>query len=149
MKIIGSIFIIFASIVSSYYYEKKLKNNIANLENLCNFIVFAKNRIKYFSTPIKQIIDDYPEKTAFLSCLFNGNDNCSLNFLEASIRNDIFNFFNSIGRGFKNEQLDLCDYTISSIESAKNMLKEEFSKKTKIFRSLSLFAGLGCIILII
>ena len=117
MKIIGSIFIIFASIVSSYYYEKKLKVEISNLENLCSFIMFTKNRIEYFSIPIKQIINDYSEKTPFLYDLINRFDNGDLKFLEASTKNDIFDFFNSIGKGFKKEQLDLCTYTLKSIES--------------------------------
>ena len=148
MKIIGCFLIIIASIASSYFYENSLKSNIKILEELIIFIKTVKSKIEYYSLSIDEIFSDYTCKNSFLKQLLNGEFTTIIH-LNENIQKDIKNFFSSLGKGYKKEQLSLCDYTINSLESTLNNLKSEFIKKAKIFRSLSLFLGVGIVILLV
>ncbi|MBQ4509552.1 MAG: stage III sporulation protein AB [Clostridia bacterium] len=148
MKIIGSFLIVLASIIASYFYEKSLKSNIKLATELIDLINFIKSKIEYYSLSIDDILDDYYTENEALISFFDNKFDDSLNF-DANIKNDINNFFSNIGKGYKKEQLSLCDYTIKSLDTALDKMKTEFTKKAKVFRSLSLFMGVGCVILLV
>ena len=59
MKLFGSIMIILASIISSALYEKKLKQEINDIEELIRFTGYIKNQIEYFSLPVDKIFKNY------------------------------------------------------------------------------------------
>ncbi len=149
MKLLGSILIIFASIMSSYFYEQKLKKSIKSTEELCDLINYIKNKIEYFSLAINDILEGYQTDSDFINDLINSKELCDLSLLENTVANDVKSFFVRLGKGFKKEQLALCDYTLKSLEASKDKIKIEFTKKAKVFRSLSLFAGIGCVILLV
>lgn len=149
MKLLGCIFIIFASIISSYFYEKNLKDNINHTEALYDLIKHIMSHIEFFSTSIGDILKSYPSDNEFIKILVNKKELSDFSFLEDSISNDIKCFFSKLGKGFKKEQLALCEYTLKQLEGTKNKMKLEFAKKTKVFRSLSLFFGIGCVILLV
>jgi len=149
MKLFGSIMIILASIISSALYEKKLKQEINDIEELIRFTGYIKNQIEYFSLPVDKIFKNY-NKSQFINHLIANKQSClSDNIPNKNIEYETKLFLNNLGKGFKKEQLALCNYFIQKLESAKNELQTEFSKKTKIYRSLSLFAGIACVILIV
>lgn len=148
MKIIGSILIVLASIFSSYYYEKNHKCDISKIENLIELINYIKSKIEYYSLPIEEILKNYDNKSPWIEMLINRETIDAKNFNE-NTKNDILNFFFSIGKGYKKEQLSLCEYTIRNLNKELERMKTEFIKKTKIYRSLSLFFGVGLVILII
>ncbi len=149
MKIIGSLLIIFGAIISSFFYEKKLKQEINFMESLYDFVLFTKSKIEYFGKTKKQIISEYTSKTGLLNKILIEGNNCELNFIDDNTKNDILSFFDSIGKGFKKEEIDLCNYTLKIIEASKEKMKSEYTKKAKLFRSLSLFLSLGCVILLV
>ena len=140
MKLIGSVLIIFASIIASYLYEKKLKASIQATEELYHYVLFIKNKIEYFSMPINEIKKSYPCPNIISN---------NVEFLDKESKNTMDNFLSKLGKGFKKEQLALCEYTLRTLEQSRDKAKMEFTKKTKVFRSLSLFTGIGCVILLI
>ncbi len=147
MKLLGSLLIIVASVVSSFFYEKKLKLSIKNTDELCKLIVHIKNKIEYFSLAINEIYASYPTENDFISGIFN--DIYDFSSLDKDLEDDTKMFFSSIGKGYKKEQLALCDYLINRLTISKEKMKTDFNKKVKIFRSLSLFTGIGMVILLI
>ena len=149
MKILGSVLVIFASIISSYFYEKRLKDDIKNSEALCDFIRYIKSKIEYFSASIDEILSSYPTQNELLKNCIKQRKVCNFSFLESDTENDINIFFAKLGKGFKKEQLALCEYTLRELEKAKEKKENEFAKKSKIFHSLSLFFGIGCVILLV
>ena len=149
MKLLGSILIIFASIISSYFYEKKLKEDIKNSEALYDLIRYIKNKIEYFSISVDDILKSYPNDDEFIRDLIYQKEQFNFNFLEKNIANDIKVFFGKLGKGFKREQLSLCDYTLKVLEAERDKMKKEISKKAKAFHALSLFFGIGCVIFLI
>ena len=148
MKILGSFLIIIASIVSSYFYESSLTHSIEILRELVEFIKTTKNKIEYYSLSIDEILKDYTCKNNSSNKIING-DFVTIMHLDVNVQKDIENYFSNLGKGYKKEQLSLCDYTINSLENALNNMKSEFTKKAKVFRSLSLFLGVGVVILLV
>ena len=66
-----------------------------------------------------------------------------------NIFEEVKDFFIKLGKGFKKEQLAFCEYILKELEDTKSKKKMEFTKKTKVFRSISLFLGIGCVILLV
>lgn len=149
MKLIGSVFIIFASVVSSYFYEKTLKENMKNTDELYDLINYIKINIEYFSTPINEILISYSYNSIFIQELIGKSNLKVLNFLDSNTKSNLNSFFNELGKGYKKEQIALCEYNLKILDALREKMKMEFSNKSKLFRSLSLFSGIGCVILLI
>lgn len=149
MKLFGSLLIIFASIASSFFYEQSLKNRIKVTEELYDLISYIKTKIEYFSLPINDILKGYQSNSKFMHDLIANKEQCDLYLIENEITNDIKCFFARIGKGFKKDQLALCEYTLKILDKSRDKMKIEFTKKAKIFRSLSLFVGFGVVILLV
>lgn len=146
MKILGAIFILCASICYSYLYEKKQKNRIALVSNMCEFVKYVENQIEYFCTPYNEILSEYSKNTNS-KILFSSNSKES--FLEKDEKKIFDSFFACIGKGFKSEEISLCKYTYSSLEKKLEKIKAEYPDKIKVSRSMSLFFGFSIIILLI
>ena len=148
MKIIGSFLIIISSVISSYYYDKTLKDNIKNLGSLINLISRIRTKIEYYSISIDEILKDCKNENSWIDSVIKG-EKYNTKFLDKNLINDIENFFMTIGKGYKKEQLSLCDYILKSLTKYLDSMKTEFSKKSKIYRTLSLFFGVGLVILLV
>lgn len=146
MKIIGSIFILFSSIFASFYYEKSLKSKINKCEEIIEFLSYIKIQIEYFSTPINLIFEKYDKKTETIISLIKGE---KIKILNQETDAKIYDFFSTIGKGFKKEQITFSDYTLNLVNDNLRKLKDEYPKKAKVFRSMSLFFGFCTIILLI
>ena len=146
MKLIGAALIIISSFVTSYYYDKSLKNKIKICEELKAFIIYIRAEIEYYTNPINVIFEKYSEKNEVISLLIEGKNE---KFLSNEFDAKILDFFNSIGKGYKKEQLAMCDYSITLIDDSLNKLKSEYPSKTRVFRSIILFFGICAIILLI
>ena len=148
MKIIGSIIIIFSSIFASYFYEKSLKNSIRCVNDLIELIKAIKNKIEYYSLSVDDILNQYTPKSDYIKQVLTGEE-ATIMYIDESVNKDIKAFFVSLGKGYKKEQLLLCEYTLKSLQDACEKINTEFSKKAKIFRSLSLFLGVSIIIILV
>lgn len=144
MKILGGLLILLSSIVCTYYYESHLKDKVNKYSELISFISHISNQIEYFSCPLEQIYEKYTKKTPFISSLIIKK--CSF---DKKVDKLVINFFQTIGQGFKKEQLKLCSYTINELESSLSSLKLLLPNKIKVFRSMSLFVGICTIILVV
>ena len=145
MKIIGSILIICASVAFSYFYEKKQKEKIKHANELYDFIKYIRAQIEYFSTPVYKIYVEYSNKTEYISSLLIP----SKNSLKDEYNNFVSNFFANLGKGYKKEQLQLCDYALEYIKNYEKKTRAEYPNKIKVFRALSIFAGFCVVILLI
>lgn len=146
MKIFGSILILFSSVLTSYYYEKSLKKKIKICEDGIDFISYVKVQIEYFSNPINVIFENYNLNTDIKELLENKKNH---KIFGNELDKNLYDFFTSIGKGFKKEQLSLCDYTLTSLNSELLKMKSDYPSKSKVFRSLSMFFGICAIILLI
>lgn len=149
MKFFGGVFILLASVLCAYYYEKKLKTKISHAQELSSFITYIKCQIEYFSYPINTIFERYEAKSDFINEIIKNPTYVKNEGFENSIQNILLDFFASLGKGFKKEQLNLCDYVILSLSDYVQALKKEYPSKVKVFRSMSLFVGISIVILFV
>lgn len=149
MKFLGGVFILLASVLCAYHYEKRLKTKSLHIQELSSFITYIKSQIEYFSYPINTIFERYEAKSEFINEIIKNPDCLKSEGFDSDIQNTLLNFFSSLGKGYKKEQLSLCDYTISSLSSYVQALKKEYPSKVKVFRSMSLFVGISIVILIV
>ncbi|MBQ3589217.1 MAG: stage III sporulation protein AB [Clostridia bacterium] len=149
MKLIGGLLIICASICASFFYEKKQRNIINNQEALIDFLSYISSQIEYFAKPINEIFYTYKTKNDFIENSIKDKESLDLSLIDASIQQDVYNFFNELGKGYKKEEIALCSYTKNVISACTEKLKLEYSKKCRVYRSLSLFIGLSAVILLI
>ena len=147
MKLLGTVLIMCGCIALSFFYERKERTKIQNLIKMKEFILFARSKIDLFLTPVSVILNEFDDEiinsvvtTEFknINEYFN-TDDCEY----------IIKFFSSLGKGMKNEQLSLCDYTVSCINNSIEKADAEFKTKIKVFRTLAIFGGASVIILII
>lgn len=148
MKIFGAIIILCACVFGSYIYEKKQKNRMQYIAEACDFIKHIKSEIEFFCTPYKKIREEYLKNNSS-ALLFCDDLHEKENFLEKDEKKILQAFFSSIGKGFKDEEISLCEYTYSSLEKKLEKAKEEYPNKIKVFRSMMLFFGVCVIILLI
>lgn len=144
MKIFGCILILISSICCAFFYEKSLNNKIKIYEEIIDFIKYAKNQIEYFSTPVDKIFTSYESKQ--ITDLLK-NKSVTPSFSDESEK--INEFFSLLGKGYKKEELQLCDYYISYFEDIYTKKLYEQPTKVKIFRAMSLFFGATTIIFLV
>lgn len=144
MKIVGSFVIILASIVCSFMYEKRLKQQIDCLERFISFVKHVKSKIQYFSLPTSEIFSSYNDIEYINSCM---SDKFSL--LSKNEQSLLHDFFKKLGTGYKAEEIALCDFTCNALAEVVNEFKNKTPSKIKIFRALSLFFGVSVIIFIV
>ena len=147
MKYIGAIFIMCGCVTLSYLYEKREKNKITYLHKMKDFISYIKSKINFFLTPLNTIFSDYDDE--FISNIVK---NKFENLDEYYDKNDlefISCFFTSIGKGIKDEEISLCDYTLANLETSICEAEKDFKNKVKVFRTLAIFCGASVVILII
>lgn len=147
MKIIGCGLILIASLVCAFYYEKRIKEKIARYSELISFISYIKNQIEYFSYPINEIFERYQPCSPFISSIIENN--VDTKYLTSEEKAQINEFVASLGKGYKKEQIALCEYTISFFNVSLEKTKYEAPNKIKVFRSMSLFVGICSIILLV
>lgn len=149
MKLIGAIFIICASICASFFYEKGLKEKINNHTALNELVLHMKSQIDYFEKPICEIFKDFYIENEVIKEITEKKELSNFSWVDISVRKEICSLFSAIGKGYKKEQLSLCDYTSKLLSSCIEKMKLEFSKKAKVYRSLSLFIGFSAVILLV
>ena len=138
MKIFGSFILLCASICSCYFYERSEKSKLSSASEICSFIRYIKAQIEYFSTPVVKIFSSYSERTPLiddLSCKQFKNAQKSLGKEDYKL---ILDFFSSLGKGLKDEELSLCSYTIEALEKSIDKQKKDLPNKIKVFRAMVL-----------
>lgn len=146
MKIIGGLFILLSSIISSYAYEKSLKQEISRLSEIEKFLTHIKVQIEYFSSSLPDIYSSFGEKTDYI---LSAIENKSVSGVPKDIKDKINHCLNTLGSGYKKEQLAILNLTVEEVNRTLNYVKENLPNKLKATRATSLFVGLSIVILLI
>ncbi len=146
MKIVGSILIILSSITVTFFYEKKLKEQINTLKLFIEFFEHVKNQIEYFSLPLNEIYDKY---TSSNSCILDIIHGKRIECLDEEINNDILNLMSLLGKGLKGEQIKNLEYINICLDKEIKQYEKEYNQKVKVFRAMALFIGCCTVILLV
>ena len=146
MKIIGSIFIITSSIIASYFYEKRLKNQIFQLKEINQFVFFIKIQIEHFSLSLKEIYTKFNSKNEIIGKIISKEN---LNLFDEQLEDELSIIFEKLGSGFKEEQINNLEYLQTILDKKIKENDENYAKKTKVFRAMSVFLGCCAVILLV
>ena len=147
MKYVGSVLILCACVCFSFFYEIKEKNKLENLKSMRDFINHIKIKIDYFLTPQPKLISEY--KNDFIKELYKNEFKNLDKYYDKDICSVLKSFFKDLGKGLKDEEINLCSYTISKLDDKIKIFEQELPNKIKVVRTMIVFGGASIILLII
>ena len=102
MKIIGSLLVILSSIISAYYYEVKQREKLTSMKETDRLILFIKNQIEYFSSPLNDIFNKFETKDRQASII---KEKGNVYVFDDSVNREINSLFIGLGKGNKEEEI--------------------------------------------
>lgn len=149
-KLFGAVLVIISCVLWSHDRKAKLRSRLQTLESLTRFVRFTRREIDCFATPFPNILasfsDDILDKYSFSVDPRASAEHLPLDPAE---RDDLVKFIDSVGRGFAEGELKLCDLYIEIFSSAAERAREEYPKNAKVQSSLAFLVGACAVILLI
>lgn len=150
LKIAGGALIIIACMVWSQDRKSKLKAQLQTLDAITRFVRCTRREIDCFATPFPDILasfsDEILDKYSFTADPRSAADHLPIDPAE---RAELIKFIDSVGRGFAEGELKLCDLYIEIFSSAAERAREEYPKRAKVQSSLAFLVGACAVILLI
>ena len=125
-------------------------------EGLIALVRHIRAQIECFSIPVPDILARCPAEI-YESCGYDGEsppasaselaERCHISDKEAG--KYIERFFAEIGKGYRQDQLALCDYTVQLLEQRRRALAEQLPIKKKRNGALCMSGALAVVILLI
>lgn len=147
MKYIGALLIMCGCVALSYFYGKKEKNKISDLLRMRDFILYVKTRIDLFLTPKERLFCEYDDP--FIKSLYESSFKDLRLYFDKNDCEYLNEFFYTLGKGMKDEELALCEYTVLQLNKSIDKAEADIKNKIKVFRTIAIFGGASLVILII
>ena len=148
--------IAFSGAFAAYSLNKWAKDTLRQTEHLISLVRFLRAQIECFSMSVPKALERAPDEI-LSGCGFSGEerpksigeliDGCRITD-EAVIR-DMRRFSDDIGKGYREEQLTLCDYCLSLLEAERARIAGQLPLKIKVNSALSLAGAAAVVILLI
>ncbi len=158
MRIAG--ILILGVIISIYGFisANKLISENSQLEKIIKIISIIKLKMRYSNEKITDLVKDLSVDYSFLflelNCSFENYfnkicfENKNLN-LSAQEKQELFSFFECLGKSDLQNQLTLCDNYIKIFENILQEHKEKSKSKIKLYPSLSILTGMLVVLILI
>ncbi len=139
--------ICFSVLAITYGYKKSYDslNKIRFLKELCDFITYCKEMIRYSRNDIKSIFNRASKKYASLAFLNDSQSSSCLYGYESEIEE----FLSLLGKSDLSGQLQLLERYETYFNKEYQSKKEDIKKESKIFKALGIFAGSAVLVIFI
>lgn len=156
VKILGAIIIISCGFSFAYLLNGKARARLAQLEGFIALVRYLRTQIDCFSMPIPSALSRCPK-----GVLERCGVRCSENFKtvralldECDIATEelgelMYGFVSDVGRGYRQEQLALCDRTLERLEEHREALAARLPAKQKLNGTLCVCSSLAVVILLV
>ena len=140
-RIIGGTAIILSCTMAASYINSLEKRKIEQAEALIELVKYTRDQIDSYAMPIEKILLGSKEILIKI-----GKENIK-SFSELSegcieeCRKTILLFGESIGKGYREQQVKMCDRVLSELESIRKKLAEAYPSKKKTNSALCFAAG--------
>lgn len=132
------------------------KVSLLQIESFILLIRFFKTEIECFASPIPRILSKCP-RNIIIGCGYLYDEEpkdaeallLGCKFSDSKTEECVKRFFSSLGRGYIDEQLVVCDYCISELEERRRRLSDTLTSRIKINSALCLGGALAVVILLI
>ena len=129
---------------------------LSQTEGIISWVRHVHSQIECFSMPLHDVLCRCPEDI-YRSCGYQGEDipgsmeellkGCE--FCDSETAKHLSRFCSDIGKGYRDEQLVLCDYTVSLLEERRRALSEQLPSRKKRNSALCMSGALAVVILLI
>lgn len=155
--ILGAIIIIAAAFIWGRERANKEEEKLAILEGLLRFILYVKEEIVSFKTPLARIVevfsDDALEKSGFSLFLKNhgvvGAEQVLFGKIPKEAYGELSLFLKNLGGGYSEGQSALCDVVYSRLERSRDELSLTLSNRIRMYRLLPVLLAASVVILLI
>lgn len=158
LKLFGAALVMASSFFAGSTLLSFERKKYSECEAFFNLIRRIRTDISCFNTPVPKIISEYKNKeleecgfTGFFDISFNeALEHCSdkLHIDDETVKL-LRRFGDELGSSYKDEQISSCDYYVERMSEQVEKLKNDLTKKQKLFRACSLLAGALTVIIFI
>lgn len=159
IRLLGVLLIALSSIFTGAVYINGIAEEKKRLSALHLLMKTIRARIACFSEPLNKIYEDFYDEAldtcGFLSVLKEKGLAFALKEKEASLflpkeaTEQLCGFASLLGKSFTEDQLKHCDYYLERFEDTLARLEEEYPRKRKLAKTLSLSLGLLAFLLLL
>mgnify|MGYP003319788150 CR=1 FL=1 len=155
IRLAGALLVFFSGAVLAYFLNGKARAALTQVEGFMELVRRLRTEIDCFSMPIPLALAGCPDEV-FKKCGFDDSRECIRTLDDLLGGCEIFlpeaaelmeGFAARLGRGYKHEQLALCDGTLARLEDIRLSLASELPAKQKINGTLCLCGALAVVIL--
>ncbi len=153
LKIFGAALVAFCGIYASRLMNTSAKAALTEAEGLMEFVRFLRSEIECFALPLPQIIARCPEDI-LTRCGFRGGEFRTPAELfslfeidDGECSRSAERFFSELGRGYRDEQLALCDYYIAILEERRRTLGNALPARRRVNSALCIAGALAVVII--
>ena len=138
---------------AAYLLNNSVRLGVSQAEAVISLIRFLRSEIECFAMPVPRALERCPEDI-LRGCGYTENDAPqSVNELLTHISDGVIHaqlsrFCEEIGKGYRDEQLSLCDYYISIFEERRKKLSEQLPMRKKMNCALCVSSALAIVILL-
>ena len=156
LRLFGAVLILFCGVAGAYFLNDRARAALVQIEGFEELVRRLHADIECFSMPVPVALAGCPD-AVFEKCGFDLHQSRrtlaellgSCDIFSPEIRELMDGFAAHIGRGYKHEQLALCERMIASLEEHRASLASRLPAKQKTNGTLCLCGALAVVILIV
>ena len=159
LKIAGACTLLLITLYLCYEASRMEFRRLRQTEGFLLLIRHVKAQISCFCTPLADIFAEFENSSlasiGFTEALREGGFTYAVEkcrdkiYLDEEGINMLTHFGEELGKSYREEQIECCDYYIDELESTYSKTRDEQPKRAKLYRSLLLTGGLMVIIVFI
>ncbi|MBE7043740.1 MAG: hypothetical protein E7399_09685 [Ruminococcaceae bacterium] len=157
LRLIGLTIMIGSAVYYSVTLVRRAKRRIQQTEELCNLILYIKNNIEAFMTPVQDIIASFSSRDEEISYflgqamqngLFDSAANATLGISKEGMV--LFNEFACrVGKNYKDEEIRMCEYYYNELSSLLKREKEETGQRMKMYKTLPVMSAISIALMLV
>lgn len=149
IKFLGLCLIITATTVVGINKSRELSVRVFTLEWYVKATGLIADRIRYSGDELTKVLLSLPEHQKYFSISSPFKVELKNNGLNTDDENAVQSFFGSIGLGDTEKQLNICSLYGKELSIRLDDARKDLSEKSKVFKSLGFFIGLGIAIILV
>ena len=136
--------------------NKSASLSVTQTESFISWIRFLRSEIECFSMPLPRALERCPREI-YEGCGYTSDvpptgiedliKKCRI--ADGEVNRQLTRFCEDIGKGYREEQLSLCDYCLELLEARRRELAAELPTRRKLNSALCLSGALALVILLI
>lgn len=156
LRIMGAALVALSGVSAAYFLNSGAKRTLRQTESFISLVRFLRSQIECFSMSVPRALERCPREI-LVGCGYLGDtpprsvgelvDGCGE--ADGAVMREMRRLADDIGKGYREEQLTLCDYCLSLLEQQRSRISGQLPLKIKVNSALSLAGAAAVVILLI